>query len=53
MLSCFSYELIEKQLITKYSKGKIIILSEKDKIEELVKYLMLIMNLYKNNFQHV
>jgi predicted site-specific integrase-resolvase len=37
------------ELITKYSKGKIIILSEEDKIEpeeELVKDVMSIMNVY-------
>ena len=47
-LTRFGYELIE-ELITKYSKGKIIVLSENDKLEpeeELVKDVMAIMNLY-------
>jgi len=47
-LTRFGYELIE-ELITKYSKGKIIILSENDKLEpeeELVKDVMAIMNVY-------
>ena len=47
-LTRFGYELIE-ELITKYSKGKIIIISEEDKIEpeeELVKDVMSIMNVY-------
>lgn len=47
-LTRFGYELIE-ELITKYSKGKIIILSEQDKLEpeeELVKDMMAIMNVY-------
>jgi len=47
-LTRFGYELIE-ELIIKYSKGKIIILSEEDKIEpeeELVKDVMSIMNVY-------
>ena len=47
-LTRFGYELIE-EFITKYSKGKIIILSEEDKIEpeeELVKDVMSIMNVY-------
>ena len=47
-LSRFDYELIE-ELINKYSKGKIIVLSEEDKIEseeELVKDVMSIMNVY-------
>ena len=47
-LTRFGYELIE-ELITKYSKGKIIVLSEEDKIEpeeELVKDVMSIMNIY-------
>ena len=47
-LTRFGYELIE-ELITKYSKGKIIVLSEEDKIEpeeELVKDVMSIMNVY-------
>jgi hypothetical protein len=41
-------KLIE-ELITKYSKGKIIVLSENDKLEpeeELVKDIMAIMNVY-------
>lgn len=47
-LTRFGFELIE-ELITKYSKGKIIILNEKDQIEpeeELVKDVMSIMNVY-------
>ena len=47
-LTRFGYELIE-ELITKYSKGKIIVLSENDKLEpeeELVKDVMAIMNVY-------
>lgn len=47
-LTRFGYELIE-ELITKYSKGKIIVLSEQDKLEpeeELVKDMMAIMNVY-------
>ena len=47
-LTRFGYELIE-ELITKYSKGKIIVLSEQDKLEpeeELVKDIMAIMNVY-------
>jgi len=47
-LTRFGFELIE-ELITEYSKGKIIILNEKDKIEpeeELVKDIMAIMNVY-------
>ena len=44
----FGYESIE-ELITEYSKGKIIVLYEKDKLEpeeELVKDIMSIMNVY-------
>jgi predicted site-specific integrase-resolvase len=47
-LTRFGYELIE-ELIMKYSSGKIIVLSENDKIEpeeELVKDVMAIMNVY-------
>ena len=47
-LTRFGYELIE-ELITKYSKGKIIVLSENKKMEpeeELVKDIMAIMNVY-------
>jgi predicted site-specific integrase-resolvase len=47
-LTRFGYELIE-ELITKYSQGKIIVLSENDKLEpeeELVKDVMSIMNVY-------
>lgn len=47
-LTRFGYELIE-ELIIKYSKGKIIVLSENDKLEpeeELVKDVMAIMNVY-------
>jgi putative resolvase len=47
-LTRFGYELIE-ELITKYSKGKIIVLSQTDKIEpeeELVKDMMAIMGVY-------
>jgi len=47
-LTRFGFELIE-ELIKDYSKGKIIILNEKDKIEpeeELVKDIMSIMNIY-------
>lgn len=47
-LTRFGYELIE-ELIIKYSKGKIIILDEQDKMEpqeELVKDVMAIMNVY-------
>ena len=47
-LTRFGYELIE-ELITKYSQGKIIVLSENDKLEpeeELVKDIMSIMNVY-------
>jgi len=47
-LTRFGFELIE-ELIKDYSKGKIIILNEKDKIEpeeELVKDIMSIMNVY-------
>lgn len=47
-LTRFGYELIE-ELIVKYSGGKIIVLSENDKIEpeeELVKDVMAIMNVY-------
>ena len=47
-LTRFGYELIE-ELITKYSKGKIIVLSEQDKLEpeeELVKDMIAIMNVY-------
>ena len=47
-LTRFGYELIE-ELITKYSKGKIIVLGETDKLEpeeELVKDIMAIMNVY-------
>jgi predicted site-specific integrase-resolvase len=47
-LTRFGYDLIE-ELINKYSKGKIIVLSEEDKIEpeeELVKDVMSIMNVY-------
>ena len=47
-LTRFGYELVE-ELITKYSKGKIIVLSENDKLEpdeELVKDVMTIMNGY-------
>jgi putative resolvase len=47
-LTRFGYELIE-ELIIKYSKGKIIVISENDKLEpeeELVKDIMAIMNVY-------
>ena len=47
-LTRFGYELIE-ELITKYSKGKITVLGEIDKLEpeeELVKDVMAIMNVY-------
>jgi predicted site-specific integrase-resolvase len=47
-LTRFGYELIE-ELITKYSQGKITVLSENDKLEpeeELVKDVMSIMNVY-------
>ena len=47
-LTRFGYELIE-ELIKKYSNGKIIVLSEQDKLEpeeELVKDMMAIMNVY-------
>ena len=47
-LTRFGFELIE-ELINDYSKGKIIVLNEKDKIEpeeELVKDIMSIMNVY-------
>jgi len=47
-LTRFGFELIE-ELIKDYSKGKLIILNEKDKIEpeeELVKDIMSIMNVY-------
>jgi putative resolvase len=47
-LTRFGYELIE-ELITKYSKGKIIVISENDKLEpeeEIVKDIMAIMNVY-------
>ena len=47
-LTRFGYELIE-ELINKYSNGKIIVLSENDKLEpeeELVKDMMAIMNVY-------
>ena len=47
-LTRFGYELVE-ELITKYSKGKIVVLSENDKLEpdeELVKDVMTIMNGY-------
>jgi predicted site-specific integrase-resolvase len=47
-LTRFGYELIE-ELITKYSKGKIIVLSQTNKLEseeELVKDVMAIMNVY-------
>lgn len=47
-LTRFGYELIE-ELIEKYSNGRIIILSEEDKLEpeeELVKDVMSIMNVY-------
>jgi predicted site-specific integrase-resolvase len=47
-LTRFGYEMIE-ELITKYSKGKIIVLSENDKLEpeeELIKDVMAIMNVY-------
>ena len=47
-LTRFGYELIE-ELIHKYSKGKIIVISENDKLEpeeELVKDIMSIMNVY-------
>jgi predicted site-specific integrase-resolvase len=47
-LTRFGYELIE-ELIHKYSKGKITVLSEQDKLEpeeELVKDMMAIMNVY-------
>jgi predicted site-specific integrase-resolvase len=47
-LTRFGYELIE-DLIEKYSKGKIIVLSEENKLEpeeELVKDIMAIMNVY-------
>jgi predicted site-specific integrase-resolvase len=47
-LTRFGFELIE-ELINDYSKGKIIVLNEKDKIEpeeELVKDVMSILNVY-------
>jgi predicted site-specific integrase-resolvase len=47
-LTRFGYELIE-ELIIKYSKGKIIVLSQTNKLEpeeELVKDVMAIMNVY-------
>ena len=47
-LTRFGYELIE-ELITKYSQGKIIIISENEKLEpeeEIVKDIMAIMNVY-------
>jgi putative resolvase len=47
-LTRFGYELIE-ELIKKYSNGKIIVLSENEKLEpeeELVKDIMAIMNVY-------
>jgi predicted site-specific integrase-resolvase len=47
-LTRFGFELIE-ELIKDYSKGKLIVLNEKDKIEpeeELVKDIMSIMNVY-------
>ncbi len=47
-LTRFGFELIE-ELITKYSKGKIIVLNKKqetDPHEELVKDVMAIMNVY-------
>jgi predicted site-specific integrase-resolvase len=47
-LTRFGFELIE-EIITKYSKGKIIILSEPEKLEpeeEIVKDIMSIMNVY-------
>ena len=47
-LTRFGYELIE-ELIHKYSKGKIIVISESDKLEpeeEIVKDIMAIMNVY-------
>jgi predicted site-specific integrase-resolvase len=47
-LTRFGFELIE-ELINDYSKGKIIVLNEKDKIEpekELVKVVMSILNVY-------
>ena len=47
-LTRFGYELIE-ELITKYSKGKITVISENDKLEpeeEIVKDIMAIMNVY-------
>ena len=47
-LTRFGYELIE-ELITKYSNGKITVLSEHDRLEpeeELVKDMMSIMNVY-------
>ena len=47
-LTRFGFELIE-EIINKYSKGKIIILSEPEKLEpeeEIVKDIMSIMNVY-------
>jgi predicted site-specific integrase-resolvase len=47
-LTRFGFELIE-EIINKYSKGKIVILSEPDKLEpeeEIVKDIMSIMNVY-------
>jgi predicted site-specific integrase-resolvase len=47
-LTRFGFELIE-ELIQKYSKGKIVILNEKEQIEpeeELVKDAMSILNVY-------
>jgi len=47
-LTRFGFELIE-EIINKYSKGKIVILSEPEKLEpeeEIVKDIMSIMNVY-------
>jgi predicted site-specific integrase-resolvase len=47
-LTRFGFELIE-EIITKYSKGKIIVLNEKEKLEpeeEMMKDFMAIMNVY-------
>jgi predicted site-specific integrase-resolvase len=49
-LTRFGFELIE-EIITKYSKGKITIISEPEKLEpepeeEIVKDIMAIMNVY-------
>jgi putative resolvase len=47
-LTRFGFELIE-EIITKYSKGKIIIISEHEKLEpeeEIVKDIMAIINVY-------